>query len=440
MLLFAAYSPSLTVRAQESNVPFLDGIEYIYEEGIPVDNEETIIHDHVDYIRYRPSLFTNESEDFSIGFDGCIAYRGPFFNTEYLTEWGPMNTSYAFSGKKEWADPVSAVILSLSLYDTNDDVFIKGGESADIEINNLTYAYSTDGFSSDFFTADMFYYRSVQLLKSNGELEEAYDDENLIVTVNNDGKISISFTVEPDSNIKGVYVSLYVLTQDFGIASNQNLWLSLNGRTSSQIVNTQGAEVGLLQGIKDSISGIFEWLSGILSGITNIFNSIEGFWTDVVDFLSGIGDSLTEGFSNMISKITNVYTAIMNLPSRIADFISDALQSLFVPSNKYITDYKQDWDDLLSSRFGAVYQVGSIISDFLGGLQYSDTTNTITMPSTTINLVGTSFTFGGYDVKVVPDGFSGIIEIVKKVISIVCTYMFINGLIKRYDEVMGVEK
>lgn len=48
------------------------------------------------------------------------------------------------------------------------------------------------------------------------------------------------------------------------------------------------------------------------------------------------------------------------------------------------------------------------------------------------------FTFGGYDVQIVPTGFDFIVNILKTVIGIVCTILCVNALRKKYDEVMGV--
>lgn len=155
-----------------------------------------------------------------------------------------------------------------------------------------------------------------------------------------------------------------------------------------------------------------------------------GLLRDILSSIGDLGGNISDGFSNMIKGITE-------LPQKLWDLIGEGLKSLFVPSEDDMTAYKDKWDELLSSRFGALYQVGDIMVNSIANIRESDVTNTITFPEATINLAGTEFSFGGYDVKVVPDGFETIVEICKKIISIACTFLFFNGLRKRYDEVMG---
>lgn len=156
--------------------------------------------------------------------------------------------------------------------------------------------------------------------------------------------------------------------------------------------------------------------------------------------LAGIIDKLTSGFSALGEKLSSVVNGILELPEKLWNLISDGLKNLFVPSEESMTAYKDKWDELLASRFGAVYQVVNIITDSWGEIMEAEETDTIEFPQATINLSGTPFTFGGYSVKVVPDGFGVLITAIKSIVAIVCTVAFVNGLRKRYEEVMGVEK
>ena len=75
----------------------------------------------------------------------------------------------------------------------------------------------------------------------------------------------------------------------------------------------------------------------------------------------------------------------------------------------------------MSSRFGAVYQVVNIMTDSWDGIMQADQTDTISFPQATLNFSGTSFSFGGYDVKIVPDGFGVLVTAIKSIVAIVCT-------------------
>ena len=160
-----------------------------------------------------------------------------------------------------------------------------------------------------------------------------------------------------------------------------------------------------------------------------------------VGLLENIGNKLSSGFSALGDKLMNVFNSIVELPQKIWNLISDGLKSLFVPSEESMTDYEDKWDSLLSQRLGAVYEVCDIVTDSWSEIGNADTTDTINFPSATIDLPGDAqFTFGGYDVKIVPDGFDVLVQAIKLIVGIVCTLAFINGMLRRYDEIMGVEQ
>lgn len=163
-------------------------------------------------------------------------------------------------------------------------------------------------------------------------------------------------------------------------------------------------------------------LSGMLGWIQNLFNKV------------------SSGFDNLITGISNVFQAIADLPSKIWQFIENGLKSLFVPDAEYITGYKDRWEQLLSEKLGAVYQVVNITFESWDRITASDQTNTINIPQVSIPLGNSSFSFGGQDVPIVPEGFDWLATTIKTLLGGLCTILFINGLRKRYDEIMGVEQ
>lgn len=154
-----------------------------------------------------------------------------------------------------------------------------------------------------------------------------------------------------------------------------------------------------------------------------------GLLTSVIEWLKGIKEG-----------ITGVFNTLKELPSVLWNYIQNGLQRLFTPSEDFIVTFKDDMDSMLSDKLGAVYEVVDITFDSWDSIKTFDETNTINFPSATINLGKDSFTFGGYTVQIVPDGFDIIVGVLKSIIGIVCTVAFVNGLRKRYDELMGVEK
>lgn len=135
---------------------------------------------------------------------------------------------------------------------------------------------------------------------------------------------------------------------------------------------------------------------------------------------------------NIVDVVKNIWTGITELPSKIID----GIKNLFIPSEEDITNMKDKWDTLLSDRFGALYQVVDLISDYAAAFK-EQSKNTITFPSISIPLAGATFEFGGWEVQVIPDGFDTLINALKLIISIVCTFLFINGLKNRFDKILG---
>ena len=151
-------------------------------------------------------------------------------------------------------------------------------------------------------------------------------------------------------------------------------------------------------------------------------------------WLAKVWQKLSSGFTSVVDSITQ-------LPNKLWTAIEDGLKGLFVPDEQYIVQSKENWSALMEDRLGAVWQVVTITYEAWDNIDSSDENNTVDMPEVTIPLPeGESFSFGGYTVKIVPEGFEGIVVSLKLIAGIVCTFMFINGLRKRYDEVMGVEK
>lgn len=217
----------------------------------------------------------------------------------------------------------------------------------------------------------------------------------------NTGAIDVSFQVDASKDVR-LFTLLIDITLPHTATPSTSIQTTIGGSLFNSVIKIDKV---------DKSEGL---LGGILGKITELWQTAES------------------GFANMVKGITE-------LPQKLWDLISDGLKNLFVPDEEYMAEYKDKWDTLLSERLGAVYQVCDIVVNSWDNIMAADETNTIEIPEVTIN-VGTPFTFGGYTVQIVPDGFNLLVNALKLIISIVCTYTFVNGLLKRYDEVMGVEQ
>lgn len=156
---------------------------------------------------------------------------------------------------------------------------------------------------------------------------------------------------------------------------------------------------------------------------------------------SGLLSGLIEWVKEIFNKVGDIWDAIVELPAKLWEKIQNGLMSLFVPSDEYLTEYKDRFDTMLQEKLGAVYQVLDLTFDGWDRIQMSDETDIIDFPEVTIPLPDNEeFTFGGQEVQIVPDGFDILVTAVKTIVGMCCTILFVNGLRNRYEEIMGVEK
>lgn len=355
---------------------------------------------------------------FEVSASHRYSYGGESSSLNYL--FTPRNgvtekSSSIYSGTltSNGSTPVKLTVV-IGFYPTNTDYFIKSGDSTTMELKNifLSTAFHIGG-KKNFYNSG--YSKRLLLFYSDGTME--YVDN---VT---GGESNPVFTFTPKKNVVSFE---YILSRDVSLSSGTVFQIEggvgeWSGDTTHEIsINQESEDTGLLKGIGNWLSKLWD---GIINIPSNVFNSFKGA-------LDGISD-----------WISSAVTAITELPSKIWSFIEDGLKSLFVPDDEFITGYKDDFDSLLSEKFGAVYQVVNITFGSLERIQDADELNSIELPETTINLPDNNkFSFGGVTVPIVPQGFDGIVNVLKTIVGIVCTILFINGLRKRYDEVMGVEQ
>lgn len=308
----------------------------------------------------------------------------PFDDTTQFTAVDVSN----ISANKELVHTQTFVVES-----NNGRPLIKKGGSVDFSFYNVCMGRNLyiDGGSWASWVINS---ARILLFYSDGSME--YVDNVTITNHENLNDLSANFDVEKDI-IKFEIIAKQI-SNPYGTASYK-MWIGEGTKPAFRLsIDQQTKEQGLL-------SGIIEWLKGIKDGITNVFDSIA------------------------------------ELPTKLWNLISNGLKSLFVPSEDFIIQFKDDIDGILEDKLGAVYQVVNILTDSWDRITANDQNNVITIPKTTINLPNNnSFSFGGVDVPIVPNGFEFITDIIKTVIGIVCTILFVNGLRKKYDEVMGVEQ
>lgn len=173
---------------------------------------------------------------------------------------------------------------------------------------------------------------------------------------------------------------------------------------------------------------------------TSAFNTNSGY-SDIGLYIqtdnAGLLNKVINGISNIKEGVSNLITGITELPSKIWNFIENGLKALFVPTESEMTDIKNQWDTLLSDRFGGLYQTVNLIDDYAKSFTDPEQQNTIKIPELKLPFGQSEFVFGGQDVQIVPDKFSFLIDVIKTIISILATCLFVNGLRNRFERLVG---
>lgn len=141
--------------------------------------------------------------------------------------------------------------------------------------------------------------------------------------------------------------------------------------------------------------------------------------------------------NGVIAWLKKIWNGISGLAGNIAATIGSKLEELFVPNDGRILAIKEEFEQELRGRFGVLFDAVDIVDMVADTFVYKGTAETITMPSVTVNLAGTPFTFGGYEVDVIPDGFEDLVDALRLVVNITCTWWFVLAMKKRLEEVLS---
>lgn len=165
----------------------------------------------------------------------------------------------------------------------------------------------------------------------------------------------------------------------------------------------------------------------------NIIDAITGMWESLTELPYQITEGLSSFFDDLSAKLGSVFEAIAGLPQAILD----GIKGLFVPDAEAIAAYQDQWSELLKERFGAIYESVDVIGTFVSSLNASSQQDQIKIPAVTVNLAGVPWTFGGWSVSVVPEGFGFLATSSKLIVNIIATFAFINGLRNKFEGILG---
>lgn len=142
---------------------------------------------------------------------------------------------------------------------------------------------------------------------------------------------------------------------------------------------------------------------------------------------------------SIIGGITSIKDAIVNLPATIGNFIIDGIKSLFVPTEEDLEEWKDKFDTFWFDHLGFIYQLPGYVVDLCKSIYNSVDAphNTVEIPLFEVDFGEANFSFGGYDVDLVPEGFGGIVAVLKVIVNIVCTLAFVNVGLRYFERILS---
>ena len=181
-------------------------------------------------------------------------------------------------------------------------------------------------------------------------------------------------------------------------------------------------------------------------------DSSKGLLKTIIEYVSNIFSSVSEGFSSLISNVSSLasnlaswfsdlLTSISDLPANLWTLISDGLQSLFVPDDDDLTDFKSDVQSLLEERLGVVYQGFSIahgLFDDVSTTLSSGGDYNYTFPGISITLQGEKYTLvDSQEISLDNDVMDIFRPILGVFVCLICTLAFCFMLRDFYEKFTG---
>lgn len=298
---------------------------------------------------------------------------------------------------------------------------------------------------------------------SSSDYAVQFDDCSAYTMYSADDTVYKAFTYSFTAN-KEAYIMVVI---DFKNTIKENSFLDLIvDFNSSNYYDNVVLECLELHEAGSSVTGgqeSFEY-GGIVSGKSIIFSDIllphdvnsafvkfkiSGLTTTACHFeLTDVQiEDSNDTLLGRISRIArNIWNAILDLPEALWFHFKGGFQTLFIPTEDDIVNIKDKFTQLLDDRFGAVYDSAQIIDDFSNGfisqsqsamIDGEGADGFVTFPALTVNLAGADFTFGGFEVDLVPDPFEGLVDMLKLVTNITCTLLLVNTLKRKLEGILS---
>lgn len=140
---------------------------------------------------------------------------------------------------------------------------------------------------------------------------------------------------------------------------------------------------------------------------------------------------------NLSGSIITPDTSGLSWWTRFTVFMEGLFASDANDTNDMMQSAADRGQELAEDRLGAVAQAGDVLDGLVGAFDNHGITESVLFPSLTVTFSGVPFTFGGWEVPVIPDGFEPLVETLKLIVDIVATLLFIQAMRKRLESLLA---
>lgn len=274
---------------------------------------------------YTPtSAYTLYAESFYIGYSGSVTSVSLAYDVSYLKEnyekmllTATFNSYFLFSG-------------SLSGFGK----YVNGNTTSE---GSMTYSAGS-GFNRR-LRPD-----SVQLMV-NGKL---YGDPVPWGTTNNDISAALSWEILFEDVGESITSLQFILRYDDTFNQSNYTYYFNSGSVS----NFSFSPWGIISKNAARQSYSVDFVQGPTEG----------------EVTHGLLNTIISWLKNIVNGITNIATAIAELPGKIAGLILDGIKALFVPDSDSFQELMNNYNTLLETKFGFIYQSYHMVLDLYNAI------------------------------------------------------------------------
>lgn len=432
-LLFFVYAASFVLG---SNLHIVQGYQYIDEPQDDIVDNSGLIELFIDSATTPQDFSLSSVSVFRSDFQSDSIKEYAFYSRDYFSS--VVNSSFFYD--------VSNVNIYRGFYNqttSSDLYYFEMAERFDFYQNNECMFYQDNSYTLTFTNFTNYF-----VIYDNDDMSSAektcYFDSCDYISVRgygydkkwvlfDDDEIKVDYIFNEDSKTYDLrlYINapfdIYYLR--FSIGYNDS---DLSGFNQSYM---NSSKYSIFQVKGSNSNSTFECVEN--TSDKGLLKSIIQWLKDIKDSIVNVKDSIVDLPNKIAAAIKGFFDNVIDALSTLGEYIKNTLEFLFVLPDNSVDVMFSTFEDFMIEHFGALYQSIQLFYSFVADFQPDTTVEFIRLPKIDLNFMGSVFSFGGYEVDVVPNGFEWMFDSLKMLINIVLTFAFANVLKNKFDRFVG---